>query len=230
MNFNDYLIKEGLKHDHILEMLIKEGVDPRSIDEGILDKLRPLKKAVMGTMVALLLAKGAMAGQMDDKQVDFFASSTMDVITQEYQELSDLPDEYKGAGLDGILTGVNDALNSVMDKGEMDQDDKDKILDKIGEELPDVAKSLQDLDDKDGHDGGNAEGGVDNSKPWDSTEPEDWAKKFVDSTKNVKGSAANFKLLDQLGDIKDAAQKAGQGEWFSSVVDTMSTLGFNYNG
>ena len=71
MNFEQYLIKEGVlkeERDLLVDFLIKEGFDIENLDEGFLDKLRGIRKGVMGAMLALKLATGvAAAGPPPDR-------------------------------------------------------------------------------------------------------------------------------------------------------------------
>lgn len=228
MNFEQYLIKEGvlkLERDTLIEFLVNEGVDIESLDEGFMDKLRSIKKGAMGVLLALMVAKGAVAGQLDQKGIDDF-SNTIIKIAMESERTADL-DYPVELSVKATMSGIDDGLNKYIKQGSIDAEDKSDIIDNVLKKNQSVGKIMQSFN--------NDEPNSIETNPFNhlnKVTPEEWAENTIEVMKKGGGKDAAFKNLNLMQAFQTNMEKSKNPEaeeFYNSAIEILKKAGINFN-
>ncbi len=233
MNFEQYLIKEGvlkLERDTLIEFLVNEGVDIESLDEGFMDKLRSIKKGAMGALLALMIAKGAVAGQLDQKGINDYSNIIIKLAMESERTAdSDFPVELS---VKSTMSGIDDGLNKYIKQGRIDAEDKSDIIDNVLKKNQSVGKIMQSFNKIDP---GDDEPNRIDSNPFNylsKLTPEEWAENTIEVMKKGGGKEAAFKNLDSMQDFKSNMVKADSpeaSEFYNSAIKILKKAGIKFN-
>ena len=228
MNFEQYLIKEGvlkLERDTLIEFLVNEGVDIESLDEGFMDKLRSIKKGAMGALLALMIAKGAVAGQLDQKGINDYSNIIIKLAMESERTADrDFPVE---VSVKATMSGIDDGLNKYIKQGRIDAEDKSDIIDNVLKKNQSVGEIMQSFN--------NDEPNRIETNPFNhlnKVTPEEWAKNTIEVMDQSKGSEQHQKDLESMIAFKSNMQKASSSEaieFYNSAIKILEKAGIKFN-